>query len=117
MPVATQASSASGLGGDWAQIVQVVLLFGGGLWAFYLYRISRRGQTTVGIRAKFSLVMNTLPDESVLLVAMRIANSSTALFWHEKSLAVLMDASQPPRYGSCVPRSACLQAPTHGGSH
>ncbi len=102
-PVVTPASSASGLnGGDWAQIVQVVLLFGGGLWAFYLYRISRRGQTTVGIRAKFSLVMNTLPNESLLLVAMRIANSSTALFRHEKSLAVLMDASQRAADGSVL---------------
>jgi hypothetical protein len=33
---------------DWAGIVQDVLLVAGGIWAFYTYRSSRRGQAAVG---------------------------------------------------------------------
>jgi hypothetical protein len=76
-----------------AGAVQVLVLAVGGAWALYLYRTGRRGEATVGIRPDVRLYRPSEDSNRVLLVAIRVLNTSGVLFRYESAKVTLMDAS------------------------
>ncbi len=85
-----------------AQAVQVIALVGGGIWAFYQFWIHRTAAVSVGIEPTTTLCRNWQPGHAVLLVKLRFANSSRALYQHQESLATLLDARTPTPDGKRV---------------
>lgn len=79
--------------GDWIQLARTVLLVAGGLWAFYVYRTTRRSEAKLGIEPAVRLHLSTGPRESLLLVRLRMRNTSGVLFRLESARATLLDAS------------------------
>ena len=75
-----------------ARAIQPLLLTAGGLWALYLYRSSRRGEVRVGIQASCRIIREWIPARSVLLVKLRIANTSSVIYRHREATATLFDA-------------------------
>jgi hypothetical protein len=76
----------------WLNLLQLLALIAGGLWALYLYRTSRRGQVKVGIEYGWRLIDDYHPDKSVLIVDLRLVNTSNVLWRHERAEATLFDA-------------------------
>lgn len=74
-------------------LASAFLLILGGIWALYVYRTARRGQVKVAIEPAVSLDRRFSETESLLLIKLRIANTSSVLWRHEDSLATLIDAS------------------------
>ena len=78
----------------------VVLLIGGALWALYVYRTSRRSQVKVAIEADVRFQRDRSSGQKQLLVVhLRIVNTSDVLWRHEESVATLMDASERTEEG------------------
>lgn len=75
-------------------VASAVVLFIGGFWALYVYRTSRRGRVKVAIEPTVRLDRHFSDTEALLLVRLRIANTSGVLWRHEESLATLIDASE-----------------------
>lgn len=75
-------------------LASAVLLIVGGTWALYVYRTARRGQAKVAIEPVVRLDRAFGENEALLLVRLRIANTSSVLWRHEESFATLMDASE-----------------------
>lgn len=75
-------------------VASAVVLLIGGFWALYVYRTSRRGQVKVAIEPTVRLDRRFSDTEALLLVRLRIANTSGVLWRHEESLATLIDASE-----------------------
>lgn len=75
-------------------VASAVVLLIGGLWALYVYRTSRRGEVKVAIEPTVRLDRHFSDTEALLLVRLRIANTSGVLWRHEESLATLIDASE-----------------------
>jgi hypothetical protein len=75
-----------------ARAIQPLLLTAGGLWAVYLYRSSRRGEVRVGIQTSCRMIREWIPARSVLLVKLRIANTSSVIYRHREATATLFDA-------------------------
>lgn len=70
-----------------------LLLVVAGTWSLYVYRTARRGQVKVAIEPTVRLDRGFSEAEHLLLVRLRIANTSSVLWRHEESLATLIDAS------------------------
>jgi hypothetical protein len=83
-----------------AQAIEPILLIGAGIWAFYLYRLSRRGEVRVGIEGSCRLLRGWQPSKAVLLVRLRIANTSSVLYRHREATATLFDARKEAASGS-----------------
>lgn len=75
-------------------LASAVLLIVGGIWALYVYRTARRGQAKVAIEPVVRLDRASGENEALLLVRLRIANTSSVLWRHEESLATLINASE-----------------------
>jgi hypothetical protein len=75
------------------QLLNTALLAAGGVWALYLYRASRRGQTNVGIAPEVKLCKSLFPDKTVVLTKLKISNTSGVLFRYQSATATLMDAN------------------------
>ncbi|MDQ3962517.1 MAG: hypothetical protein M3277_01145, partial [Actinomycetota bacterium] len=75
-------------------LASALLLVVGGIWALYVYRTARRGQVKVAIEPTVRLDRAFTSTEALLLVRLRIANSSSVLWRHEESFATLMAASE-----------------------
>jgi hypothetical protein len=78
---------------EWLDVIESVALIVGGFWVAYTYWRSRKGQASVGIEPTTRLHRDPGSGEHVLLVKLRIRNSSSILFRYEKATATLMDAS------------------------
>jgi hypothetical protein len=76
----------------WINLLQLLALIAAGLWALYLYRTSRRGQVKVGIEYGWRLVEGYSLDKSLLIVDLRLVNTSNVLWRHERAVATLFDA-------------------------
>jgi hypothetical protein len=85
---------------NFAQAIEPILLIGAGIWAFYLYRLSRRGEVRVGIEGSCRLLRGWQPSKAVLLVRLRIANTSSVLYRHREATATLFDARKEAASGS-----------------
>lgn len=79
---------------QWISVLQTVGLLGGGLWVAYTYWRFRKGQVSVGIEPTVRLHRDPATREQVLLVRLRIRNSSNILFRYQTATATLLDASQ-----------------------
>ncbi len=64
----------------------------GGAWALYVYLRTRRGQVRVGIEASCRLIREWNAGRSLLLVHLRVANTSNVIYYHREATATLMDA-------------------------
>jgi hypothetical protein len=84
---------------QWLDFVQVLALVSGGLWALHIYRTARRSQVKVGIDASPRLKRGLLPGVDILLVSLRISNTSNVLWRHERAVATLFDARRISRDG------------------
>lgn len=80
-------------------LASALLLVVGGIWALYLYRTARRGQVKVAIEHSVRLDRDFANDEYLMLVRLRIANTSAVLWRHEESVATLFDASEQAAEG------------------
>jgi hypothetical protein len=94
----TDAATGSSVA-DWidavASVIETLAIIGGGLWALYLYRTGRRGEVTLGIEPRSSIIPDSSqPGRSLLLVHLKLANVSGVVFHHDYSTATLIDASQ-----------------------
>lgn len=82
---------------EWARVaidgLKVAAILIGGFWALYLYRTRRRGQAIVTIQPRSRVHHDSHSGRRVLLIALRIVNSSGVLFRYERATATLMDAS------------------------
>jgi hypothetical protein len=76
----------------WLNLLQLLALIAGGIWALYLYRTSRRGQAKVGIEFGWKLVEGYRPNKDLLIVDLKLANTSGVLWRHERAVATLFDA-------------------------
>lgn len=85
-----------------AETIQPVLILAGGLWGFYLYRLTRKGEARVGIEASMRLVTAWQPGRSLLLVRLRIANTSSVLYRHGEAQAILFDARKVAEGGRAL---------------
>lgn len=83
-----------------AIILQALALIGGGIWGFYLYFHGRRGQVRVGVQASARLHRDWSDTHSVLVVRLRIANTSGVLYRHREATATLMDARKQAADGT-----------------
>jgi hypothetical protein len=72
-------------------IFTLVIAAVGGVWVIYQYRMGRRGEANVEIRP--TLRLRETHDEAILLVHLRISNTSGVQYIHESATATLMDAS------------------------
>lgn len=79
---------------QWISIIQTIGLLFGGLWVAYTYWRFRKGQVSVGIEPAARLHRDPVTDEQVLLVRLRLRNSSNILFRYQTAAATLLDASQ-----------------------
>lgn len=73
--------------------LEVAAILIGGFWALYLYRTRRRGQAIVIIQPRSRVHHDSHSGRRVLLIALRIVNSSGVLFRYARATATLMDAS------------------------
>ena len=76
----------------WVNLLQLFALIAAGIWALYLYRTSRRDQVKVGIESGWRVVEGYSADKSLLIVDLRLVNTSNVLWRHEKAVATLFDA-------------------------
>lgn len=83
-----------------AIILQALAVIGGGIWGFYLYLHGRRGQVRVGVQAGARLHRDWSDTHSVLLVRIRIVNTSGVLYRHGEAIATLMDARKQAADGT-----------------
>ena len=83
-----------------ADLLQVIVLIGGGLWALYLYRTARRGQVRIGIQASARLDEGFNERKDVLRLSILFTNSSGVLWRHESSIVLLFDARKLAQNGS-----------------
>lgn len=75
-----------------SSVLQALFIAVGGVWVLFVYFRTRRGQVRVGIEASFRLVPEWNPGRTLLLVRLRIANTSNVLYHHREATATLMDA-------------------------
>jgi hypothetical protein len=75
-----------------ASVLEVFFIGVAGLAALYVYRRTRRGQVRVGISAASRIIREWNPGRSVLLVRLRLSNTSNVLYRHREATATLMDA-------------------------
>lgn len=73
-------------------MLDVLVIGVAGLSALYVYRRTRRGQVRVGISASYRLIRGWNPGRALLIVRLRIANTSSVIYWHREATATLMDA-------------------------
>lgn len=85
---------------QWIDIIQTFGLLGGAMWVAYTYWRFRKGQVSVGIEPTVRLHRDPSTDEPVLLVRLRILNSSNILFRYRRATATLLDASTRTPDGS-----------------
>jgi len=83
-----------------AELAQTVAIVGGAVWALFLYRKRRRGQVRVGLQHNERLLRHWSDNRSVLLVRLRIANTSGVLYRHREATATLMDARKESNSGT-----------------
>ena len=85
MPPAPVHTALSGieLAAAIAQLLQVAVVIAAGVWAFYKYRLTRQSQLRMEIEASANIVRDWRPGLSVLLVKVRITNSSGVLYTHK----------------------------------
>jgi hypothetical protein len=75
-----------------ADVAQTVAIVGGGIWALFLYLRYRRGQVRVGIEPSVRLIRGWNDGRALLLVGLRIVNTSRVLYRHREATATVMDA-------------------------
>lgn len=75
-----------------ASVLEVIFIGVAGLSALYVYRRTRRGQVRVGISATYRLISDWNPERALLLVRLRLANTSSVIYFHREATATLMDA-------------------------
>jgi hypothetical protein len=76
----------------WINLLQLLALIAAGLWALYVHRTSRRGQVKVGIEYRWRVVEDYTPEKSLLIVDLKLVNTSNVLWRHERAVATLFDA-------------------------
>jgi hypothetical protein len=112
--LAAEASKPSATSFDWpglAQVVEPVLLALGGVWVFFLYRKSRRGQANVGIETNIRMASRVIEDRPLLLVGTRIRNTSGVLYRNQWAEVRVMDASRLAEDGSAEIATFATQDP------
>jgi hypothetical protein len=77
---------------QWLDVIRLAALIGGGLWALFIYRTSRRGEVKLAIEHRTRLLRDFLPDRSLLVVGIRLSNTSDVLWRCEDAVATLFDA-------------------------
>lgn len=77
---------------EWLRIIELVALVGGGVWALFIYRSSRRGEVKIAIEHTARLLRDFLPDKSLLLVTVRLRNTSAVLWRLADAAVTLFDA-------------------------
>jgi hypothetical protein len=86
--------------GFYGTAVQAAVLLIGGLWALYLYKARREGQTTVRLGVAVALVGTGSSRE--LLVRIHIVNSSSRQLRHTEATLTLLSAPRPGADGNPV---------------
>ena len=76
----------------WLNLIQLAALVGGGVWALFIYRMSRRAEVKIAIEHRTRLVRDFLPKTSLLIVEVRLSNTSDVLWRHQDAVATLFDA-------------------------
>lgn len=85
---------------QWLDIIQLAALIGGGFWALFIYRTSRRDQVKVAIEYSTRLVRNFARGKSLLLVRIGLSNTSDVLWRYENAEVTLFDASKVSEGGN-----------------
>jgi hypothetical protein len=85
---------------EWLDVVQVSALVVGGLWGLHIYSTARRSQVKVGIEASPRLKRGFVSGKDLLLVGLKISNTSEVLWRHERAVATLFDARKLSLDGS-----------------
>ena len=79
---------------EWIDVIQLAALVGGGTWALFIYATSRRGQVRIAIEYETRLLRNFVPDKSLLILNIRLTNSSHVLWRWRDSVATVFDAQE-----------------------
>ena len=85
---------------EWLWLIQSSALVAGGLWALFVYRSSRRAEAQVAIEHSARLVHEFLPHKSLLLVTVRLRNTSAVLWRFADAAVTLFDARKLSTDGS-----------------
>lgn len=85
-----------------ADLAETVLIAIGGVWALYVYLRTRRGQIQVGIEASWRIIPEWNPGQSLLLVKIRLANTSNVIYHHQEAAGTLLDARRETASGRKV---------------
>jgi hypothetical protein len=86
--------------GSLADLLQSVFLIGGALWGLHLYLTNRRSQLRMGIEATPRLIPDWTEDKALLVVAIRMINTSGVLYRHREMTVTLMDARKEAADGT-----------------
>jgi hypothetical protein len=76
----------------WLGVAELIALVGGGLWALYIYRSSRRGQVSIAIEHSARFVHDFDGGVSVMLLRVRMRNTSGVLWRHQDAIVTVFDA-------------------------
>lgn len=108
-------------------VIQAVAITAAGAWGLYVYLRTRQGQVQVGIETSCRLLRDWSDGKAVLLVRMRLMNTSNVVYHHREATATLMDARKeagdgsvrlvpfkqadpfPPVYGDLIPEASAIR--------
>lgn len=79
---------------QWLEVAQSVALIGGGLWALYLYASTRKNQVRIKIEPTVRVMKGFAPGKALLLVRLRLSNSSEVLYRSERACVTLFEARE-----------------------
>ena len=77
---------------DWISLAQLVILALGGFWGLFLFRTARRGEARVAIEHSHRVRIDYSPERSLLLLRVRLRNTSNVLWRWDQSAVTLFDA-------------------------
>jgi hypothetical protein len=82
---------------QWLDILRLIALIGGGWWALFIYRKSRRGQVKLAIEHSARVIDGYAPGKALLLVAVKLANTSSVLWRYRNAEITVFDARKLAR--------------------
>lgn len=91
--LATAGATTGDSGIDWATILQTMVIAAGGLWAFYVYRKTRKAEAVVALSMNFRTLSQGVGGETLIVIGLRVTNAAGVLFRHRSSRIDLLDAS------------------------
>jgi hypothetical protein len=83
-----------------ADLLQAAFLIGAALWGLHLYLTNRQDQLRVGLEVTPHLIPDWREDGALLVVGVRMVNTSGVLYRHREMTVTIMDARKIAGNGS-----------------